>query len=376
MRASRPPRVCYVLPSLAVGGTERQLVNLVEGIVRELEVTIVCTQREGALAGDARRLGAYVRCLGCRGGWDPRIKSRLRGVFRKHRPDVVHTFLSGFDYAANAAAADMGIPVIVSSRRELATWMKRRHIVMQRRANALVDCIIANSDAVREFAIELERGDPELYHVIYNGIRTEPFTAARDPSVVRERFGIPHGVPVVGMVANFAPVKDHELFFAMASEIVRVRPHVHFLLVGGGRDGANDIRTMAEARGWDHGISFVSGLAEVPDLFSIMDVHVLTSKVEGFPNAVLEAMAAAKPVVAGAVGGIGEAVEDGLTGILIRSRDPGGFAEAVLALLARPEMAQSMGLAGRARVEARFSCESMVAAHRRLYDELLESRGH
>jgi len=368
--------VCFVLPSLAVGGTERQLIALIEGLVRDFEVTVVCTQREGTLAGDARRLGAYVRCLHCRGGWDPRIKFRLRTVFRRHRPDIVQSFLSGFDYAANAAAADMGVPVIVSSRRELATWMKRRHVAMQRRANALVDCIVANSAAVRAYAVAQERGDPELYRVIYNGICTDPYTAAIDSASVRDRFGMPRGVPVVGMVANYAPVKDHGLFFDMAREIRRLRPEVHFLLVGGGRHGANDIQEAARAKGWNGGLTVVQALAEMPHLYAAMDVHVTTSKSEGFPNAVLEAMAAGKPVVSAAVGGIVEAVEEGLTGRLVHSRGPQDFAQAVLALLNQPERAEAMGLAGRARVEARFSTNTMIASYRALYDELLESRGH
>ena len=376
MRASRLPRVCYVIPSLAVGGTERQLIALIKGIVRDFGLTVICTQREGALAGDARRLGAYVHCLNCRGGWDPRIKYRLRTIFRRHRPDVVHTFLSGFDHAANVAAADMGIPVIISSRRELATWMKRRHVAMQRRANALVDGIVANSDAVRAFAIAQEDGDPTMYQVIHNGICADAFARPVDQEVARSRFGVPRDVPVVGMVANYAPVKDHALFMDMAHELLQQRPDVHFLLVGRGRDGAGNIQDLAEAKGLNDTMTFVAGLAEIPDLYAIMDVHVLTSKNEGFPNAVLEAMAAGKPVVAAAVGGIVEAVEHGVTGTLVSSRNPADFAHAVLDVLDRPEKARAMGLAGRARVEARFSTEAMAGAYRKLYDALLESRGH
>ncbi len=120
-------RICYVIPSLSAGGTERQLTYLMQRLVKDHDVMLVCTRHDGALAGDARRCGAAVRVLGVRGGWDPTLRRKLRHVFRVQKPDILHTFLFGFDLWANLAAHDAGVPVIISSRRELPTWTCSDH---------------------------------------------------------------------------------------------------------------------------------------------------------------------------------------------------------------------------------------------------------
>ena len=113
-------RICYVIPTLGVGGTELQLTRLVRGLVREHEVMVLCTRRDGALAGDMRRLGASVRVLHCRGGWDFRTRGRALKLFSRRAPDIVHSFLFGFDLPINRAAREAGVPVVISSRRQLA----------------------------------------------------------------------------------------------------------------------------------------------------------------------------------------------------------------------------------------------------------------
>jgi glycosyltransferase involved in cell wall biosynthesis len=363
-------RVCYVIPSLGIGGTERQLVYLIGGLVRDHEITVVCTSREGAHVGDARRLGAFVRTLDLWGGWDFRLRGKLERVFRQHRPDVVHTFLSGFDLHANRAAIATGVPVIVSSRRELAEWMKPRHLRRQQKANQLVDAIVANSKAVMEYAVQREKAPQELFRVIYNGIRAEDFATATDVDMLRRRFNIPFHRHVVGIVANFSPVKDHALFIQIAKELLRRRPDLHFLMVGSG-----PVMKQVEADIARHDMqgcfTQVSSMQEIQDLYRVMDVCVLCSKVEGFPNASMEAMAASKPVVAAAVGGIPELVEDGVTGKLVHTRNPIDFASAIELVLDHPDEANLMASRGSAHVRTHFNLDTMVKAYRHLYSELL-----
>lgn len=362
-------RICYIVPTMGVGGSERQLLQLMRGLAPDFELLVICTRTDGALAGDARRLGD-LRVLNTRSGWDPRMLPRIERVLRAYRPAVVHSLMFGFDYAANLAARRAGTPVVVSSRRQLAHWKKGRHIWLQRRANKHVDAVVANSRAVAEFAIEQEKADPSLFRVVYNGIDSERFRSEGDRELVRRRFRIPFHTKVVGMVANFGAEKDHALFVDIASELIRRRPDVHFLLVGTGPLRGEIERNLKE-RGIAEQVTMMRTVAELPDLYRLMSVFLLCSHSEGFPNVVLEAMAAGRPVVASAVGGIPEVVEEGVTGRLIASRIPADFAAAIESYLDNPAEAEAAGARAARAVEERFSVERMVAGYRALYAELL-----
>lgn len=363
-------RICYVIPSLNAGGTVKQLLALMGALVDDHEITVVCTGHAGALGGDARRLGAYVRELGLRSGRNVRMRARLRRVFRSHRPDVLHTFPCGVDCQANRAARDTGVPVVISSRRELATWQKRRHIRLQRKANRLVDCVVANSQAVAKYSIKQEDADPALFRVIPNGVDADAFRTHADPDHLRTRYGIPPKRRVVGMVANFSLVKDYPLFVQVAGELVKRRDDVHFLAVGSG-PMLKPVRQLVKQAGLDDRFTQVATLSEIADIYSIIDVSVLCSKTEGCPNAVLEAMAARRPVVAANVGGIPEIIQDGETGRLIDGREPEPFANAIGALLSDEREAHRMGAEAQAYVREHFSMERTADAYRKLYAELL-----
>ena len=367
--------VTYVIPSLSVGGTEWQLIHLMQGLVRDHNLTVICTHHDGALSGDARRLGAAVRVVPVLTGWDPRATARIARVLRGHLPDIVHTFMFGFDFYANRAARSLRVPVVISSRRQLATWKKRRHVWLERKADTLVDCIVANSHAVAQFAIDQEQADPALVRVIPNGIDADRFVAAVDKRQVRVRHKIPFNTRVVGIVANFSPVKDYPLFVAMAEVLLQRRPDVHFLMVGSGQlSGA--IERLVERRGLSDSFTRVSTVGERADFYALMNVCVLCSKVEGFPNAVLEAMASGTPVVAATVGGVPELVSDGETGRLVASRDPEDFADAVERVLNHPEAAQIMANSGAQYVRRELTINKMVEGYRALYAELLaKARG-
>ncbi len=364
-------RIAYVIPSLSVGGAEWQLVYLLRGLIQDHTLTVVCTHHDGALSGNARRLGAFVRVIGARGGgWDFTLKRKIARLLRAHRPDIVHLFMFGFDLYPCQAARAVGVPVIISSRRQLATWKKRRHIWIQKKANKLVDCIVANSQAVAQFTIEQERADPALFRVIPNGVNADEFVSDTDTHQLRRRYRIPFNTHVVGIVANFSPVKDYPLFVAMAEALLQRRPDVHFLTVGTGPQ-SGPIERLIRKRGLRDRFTRIGTVSERADLYALMDVLVLCSKVEGFPNAVIEAMAAGIPVVASAVGGVPEVVADGTTGRLVSSRNPVDFADAVAWMLDHSESSKAMAAKAGQYVRRELPMQKMVDSYRALYAELL-----
>ena len=370
---SRLPRVAFVVPTMSVGGTEVQVLRLIKGLRDDFEVTLICMREGGALIGDARRAGAYVRMLYGRGGWDFRVEWKLRRVLYSHTPHIIHSFLFGFDLWANRAARHAGIPVIVSSRRELATWKKRRHLMMQRWANRHVDTIVANSAAAADFAAKQEGMPRDRYQVIHNGIPAEDYVSRIDNRQLRKRYRIAPGMKVIGMVANFSPVKDHALFVKMAELLLKKDKDLRFIFVGTG-PLLEQVHNMIEKRGIRTHFDRIITVSEMADVLAVFDVAVLCSKVEGFPNAIMEAMAAGRPVVAADVGGIRELVRDGETGRLIASRDPHDWAAAVSGLLENPGEAAAMALRASEWVRREFSVERMVQNYRDLYYTLLRGK--
>lgn len=368
-------RVAYVIPTLGAGGTETQLLHLVQALSGSCDVGVICTRREGVLIGEVRRHAAHVHVLDALSGWDFRVDRRLRDVFASRKPDVVHTFLSGFDLFANRAARAVGVPVVVSSRRELATWQKGRHRMMQRRANVYVDKIVANSKAVAAYAIAHEPVNASLFQVIYNGVDCGRFRDDFPREKARAQLRLPENGFIVGMAANFSPVKDHALFLQVASRIRKVLPDSHFVLVGKG-PLLDKVKGELASSGMRPAFSIIHAGADMLLLYRAMDVSVLCSKDEGFPNVILESMACGTPVVAAAVGGIPEQIRDGDNGCLVEGRDPDRFAQAIVDLLHDKERRATFSRHARRDVEERFSLESMVQSHRSLYESLLrEKRG-
>ncbi len=363
-------RICFVIPSLERGGTERQLVYLLGGLTEDHDLCVICTRGAGALAGEAAGF-ANLQSLGLSSGWDPRLRHRLQHVFEDWRPDIVHSFMFGFDYQVNVAARKAAVPVVLSSRRQLATWKKPRHVRLQRKANALADGIVANSEAVAAFASQQEDEPRERFCVIRNGIDVQGFQASGNSETVAEELSIPRDRKVIGLVANYSPVKDHDLFVRIAAELSRRRDDVHFLLVGEGLL-RNAVEQQIGAAGLMDRFTLTAAKDSIADLYALMAVLVLCSKVEGSPNAVMEAMAAGRPVVAAKVGGVPELVDEGVTGRLIDSRSPADFAGAIEGLLDHPEVAARIGAAGASFVGEHLSVDRMVGEYAALYAELLE----
>lgn len=367
------PRVVFVVPSMHPGGTERQLLLLMQGLSEHFEMGLVCTRDEGGLIGQARRIASHVRVLDSPSGWDFRLRERLRRVFAVQHPSVVHSFLSGFDYWATSAAREMQVPVVLTARRELAHWQRPRHLWLVRRGNRLADLAIANSHAAAAFASEREGMPTEHYRVIHNGLESTHYDTELDAASARRRFRLPLDGPIVGMAANFTPVKDHALFVAAAREIKSHVPDAHFFLLGMGPLMEATRHALEQAVGKEH-FSIRHTLDEMPVAYAAMDVAVLTSKSEGAPNVVLEAQAAGRPIVATAVGGVPELVKDGHTGYLVESREPGNIAAPIVRLLREEASRLAMGAAARHHAQEQFSAAKMVAAYRDLYYQLLSAK--
>ena len=375
MTKSRPVHVVHVIDNLFPGGTERQCLHLVRGLAGLGVQNSVFYFRPGPLLAELESAGvpafavpqASVQSIGF-----PFPVIALARQIRRRAPDVVQTYGFHSSLRGLAAAILASVPVRVAARRELGKCLNPTQRRADRWAWRLAHRIVTNAEAVRRQLVVEERMPSGKVVVIRNGLDLQPWLAPGDGADA-------NGSPLVGMVAHFREDKDHLTFLRAATEILRSVPSARFCLVGAGV-------LEPVVREWAHGLGIAErvefrGRLEGETLRAAVrqfSVSVLASKSEGLPNTVLEAMAAARPVVATAVGGTGEVIEDGITGFLVQPGVPTAMAARIVSLLENPLLARRMGECGRHKVRREFTVERMADQFLDLYRGLLmeRRRGH
>jgi glycosyltransferase involved in cell wall biosynthesis len=209
---------------------------------------------------------------------------------------------------------------------------------------------------------------------LHNGVDIAQFSDAPDPSVL-DAMGIPRQARIVGIVANYRPVKDLQMFLAAASQIAAHDARAVFLLVGQG-----PLRTplgeLAQELGIAKKVFFTNGAGSVASYLPLMEIGCLSSKSESFSNAILEYMAAGLPVVATDVGGNREAIVNGVTGVLTPVGQAGAFAKAVISLLDDGALRKAMGGRAKAHCREKFGMEACLRRLENYYESLLKCADH
>lgn len=372
-----PPRlrILFVIDKLHRAGAQVQLARLARSVdPAGFEASVCCLMRGGPLADDLVERGVPVQVLGLSTIYGPRALVALVGLARRmraERTDVAHAFLVSSHVFATLAAGLARGPAVVTSRRDTGisrNW--RLRLLEEWIINPLVDRVTANSDAVASAALR-ERGVDEGKLVrIPNGVDLDELDPARmRPEDVRREWGLETGDLLVGAVGHLSPVKGHA---HLVEALARVRAGgipARLLLVGDGPLRA-DLEARASTLGLARQVLFAGVREDAPRLMAAMDVVALPSRTEGMSNALLEAMALARPVVATDTGGNPELVEDGVTGRLVPVDAPEVLADAIGDLLTHPPLARRLGEAARRRIARDFPFSRTRAAHEALYRSL------
>jgi L-malate glycosyltransferase len=370
-----PIPIVYVMPQLYQAGTERHILEVLTHLDRRtFSPTLCCLRAKGTLLECVRKLGVPIidgRVESLLGAGIPRAVVHLGREFRKLRPLVVHSYLFHGNLIGTLAARLARVPVTLASKRSLDTYSNPLQRLASRIPCSLADCVTANAEEVRRHAHEVEGCSLDKIAVIPNGVDLTRFatTVATPPPVE-----LPDSGPIVGCVGRLSGKKGHTDLLKAAALVLRRRPDTTFVLVG---DGTlrSELRAQADGLGLNGQVRFVGHVSDPVPLLYRMNLFVLPSRIEGMSNALLEAMAANRAVVATSVGGNSEVVVDGVTGLLVPPRDPARLADAVLTLLGDPQRASAMGAAGRARVEACYSVQAMVRQLEELYRRELARKG-
>jgi glycosyltransferase involved in cell wall biosynthesis len=378
-----PTKILFMIGTLDVGGTETQLVELVTRLSRERFEPVVCCLSSGgplesrlaaagipvhALRFEGFRSKRYRYLINVSGGW--RLLTGLRRVMRRERPVILHVMLFWAYILGTFAGRAAGVPIVVASRRSLGLFKadKPLYLFLERIVDRMTDLFIANSEAVRQDTIAREPVAPQDILVIRNGLDLSRFDAAPDPQLAAS-IGV-SGSPVAIVVSNLIRYKGHEYFLRAWQSVVQRFPSAQAVLVGDGVLRA-DLERLVDDLRIRQAVHFLGVRSDVPALLALADLYVHPSLQEGYSNAVLEAMAAGKAVIATAVGGNVEAISDGETGLLVPAQDAAALAAAMMRVLGDDSLARRLSQNARRHVRATYDVEVMVRQYENVYEQLL-----
>lgn len=303
---------------------------------------------------------------------------RLRTYFKAHRIDLVHTHSSKAGILGRAAALLAGVPVIVhtihgwSFNPTQPAWLRGAFAGLERGAAAFTDRLIAVSAANRDAGLRRRIGSASRYTVLHSGIDAESFRrAGRTRAEVRGSLGWDDSYTVVGSIACLKPQKAPLDFARAAAAAYAIDPSLRFFIAGDG-ELRPQLETLIGELGLRDVVRVLGWRRDVPDLLRAMDLFLLTSLFEGLPRAVLQAMAAGVPVVATAVDGTPEVVEDGVTGLLVPPGRPDLAAGRLLELERDERLRRRCVEGARRRLDRSFDIRRMVRDLDKLYLSLLD----
>lgn len=377
-------RILYVIDSLLVwAGTEKHLFKLVSKIDQKLFDCYVCTFNGSDHVLNIFKnagINAFRLSLKRIYGISGLIQAmRLAHFIKKNEIDIVQNAHFSAEILGTLVAHFARVPVIISSKRDMGILDGNLHSFALRVIEPLVDRTVCVSKAVQRVLSSRKLLHDSKATVIYNGVDLGEFAfAVNGVAAYKKKLGLYRNEPVIAMVANPRPVKDIETFVRAARKIVDTQPNIQFIIVGqdvyresGSPLYSEQLKKLVAELGLSEHFFFIGARTDVNRLLSVVDICVLTSLSEGFSNTLIEYMAAAKPVVATAVGGNGEALIDGETGFLVPPRSPDRTAAAIITLLKDKDLAARMGHAGKKRIKKFFTLDLMVESYQTLYTESL-----
>lgn len=357
-------RIVFVNSTLGIGGAERMLYEIARHLDREtFRIKICCLYAPGAIGDRLLKEGVELRHSFMKNKFDLMGIYRLLESLKREDIDLLYlegsplTLFWGFICGRLAGAAD--IVTISHSMRKPFKWDRFKSDMVNRVILPRLTRIGAVSRAKQNAMIDQYNLEPYKVKVINNGIDADNFTGDKDTKALRRELGISRDEKIIGMVGRLTAEKAYDVFLKSAQRILRDASGVKFLIVGDGKErGA--LERLADESGIRDKVIFLGERSDVKDLIVLFDVAVLSSRVESFPVALLEYMAASRPIVATRAGGNTEVISEGESGLIVSPDNPEELADAILELVKDKEKAMKMGRSARKRVKREFSLDKMT----------------
>jgi len=359
-------KVIHCIPTLQFGGAERLLVDFARYHDREkIELIVVSLVRGGGFEDEIIDSGVRYIALEKKSWWGLEMVFKLWRLFLKEKPDVVHTHLFGADAWGKIAAWFARVPVIVST--EHNTWFDEswfRHKVKGVLAK-FSNCIIVISQAVKRYANKIEGVDDAKMILISNGVDVENFVKLKSVSFEKTK--------VVRFV-SIGRLEKQKGFDVLFSAFAKIRDLPWELTVVGNGSLLGDLEDQVQMLGLKEKVSFYGTTDEIPKVLQDHHAFVLASRWEGQGIVIMEAMAAAKPVIVSKVGGIVELVDQGKTGFMFESEDTNMLAEQLRYVMLDPVSTLKVGQNAREYALQNFDVKNIVKKYQLLYLSLLEDK--
>jgi glycosyltransferase involved in cell wall biosynthesis len=381
------PHILYVIRTLEIGGTERHLAAIAQRLVLRGWRVSVYSLEDGPLRGEFEHGGAAVivpprhgalssRSIGGRFVQLAVTAVHLLSILRREKPDIVH-FLLPAAYLLGAPVAIIArVPTRVMSRQSLnlyqrgSPWARTAERFLHRRMHA----ILAVSLRVLNQLRDNEGAPPDRLGLIYNGIEAEEFSNTSPKEAARLELGLFDATFVMVIVANLIPYKGHGDLLQALVIAQPALPEGWCLLIVGRDDGIGaQLRDQSQQLSIDKNVQFLGQRKDIATILSAGDVGILCSHQEGFSIAVLEGMASGLAMIVTDVGGNSEAVIDGESGLVVPPRHPTSLAHAIQCLARDPELRNRFARAARERVQQKFSMETCVQRHEKVYRAMIAS---
>jgi len=370
-RHQMPMRILHTESSSGMGGQEYRVLQEAQGMEKRGHIVVVAAPHGSQLAALAEQRGLQVKTTSSGNrGWITLIPFYLR-IMKHYEIDVVNTHGSLDSWTASIAGRiSSRRPIIVRTRHKSTpvsrTW---RHRLLYGR---LPHVVTTTGEAVRQGLITRNRLSPSRVISIPTGVDLERFQPQPPDAALRKSLGLGSQGPLVGAVTFLRPEKGMGVLIEAIRWLKKRFSTVECVIIGDGGEKPALLDHIREL-GLEHCVHLVGFRHDVPALLAILDVVVIPSFEEGIPQSLTQALAMERPVVASAVGGIPEVVQDGLSGLLVPPRDPAVLAEKIACLLHDPMAATRMGKVGRQVIQERYSMEHMLNQTERVYRRMMQS---
>jgi len=368
-------RVLHVIDSLDLGGAQVVLLNLLKNANRDrYSLEVACLHGRGVYFNRLQAVGTPVWSLSFH-HYFPSYTLGLAALMLARRYDVVHCHLLAANVIAKPLAAMCRVPVRINHDHcnDKLTDPRRWSLPADTWANRFSTHVIAVSESTRAF-VEIHEGvERGRTSTIHNGIDCEEYRPRPDQrSEKRRRWGLAEDAFVVAGIGRLTFQKNFGLFLEIAAKVRKQHPQAVFVIAGTGEEN-EALRARAASLGLGESVRFLGYVAEMTELYPAVDLLLLTSRYEGLPITILEAMAAGVPIVAANLDGIAEVLDDAVDAALVSPGDELGFASAVAEAIEQPERAVARAERALVKVRSELSAERMTRSVEEIYERYLPS---